>query len=80
MRRFRILLFTSMVIFFATNLLAQTFNVSTTPKLRMVLSNAAANGEDDTIVLSDGVYKTTDDGQGTFFLRSKEKSCNFFWI
>lgn len=48
------------------SLLAQTFNVSTTPELRTALTTAATNGEDDTIVLADGTYKTTDDGQGTF--------------
>lgn len=43
-----------------------TFNVSTTPELRTALTAAATNGEDDTIVLADGIYKTTDDRQGTF--------------
>ena len=59
----RILLF---VAFMALNLSAQTFNVSTTPELRTALLDAASNGEDDTIVLADGTYKTTDDSGGTF--------------
>ena len=48
------------------SLTAATFNVSTTPELRTALETAATNGEDDTIVLADGTYKTTDDGGGTF--------------
>ncbi|MBD3798255.1 MAG: hypothetical protein IE887_11165, partial [Campylobacterales bacterium] len=54
------------------SLLAQTFNVSTTPELRTALETAATNGEDDTIVLADGTYKTTDDGGGTFIYFSNE--------
>ena len=54
------------------SLLAQTFNVSTTPELRTALTTAATNGEDDTIVLADGTYKTTDDGGGTFIYFSNE--------
>ena len=49
-----------------------TFNVSTTPELRTSLSTASTNGEDDTIVLADGTYKTTDDGNGTFIYFSNE--------
>lgn len=51
---------------------AQTFNVSTTPELRTALTTAATNGQDDTIILADGTYKTTDDGQGTFKYLSNE--------
>ena len=51
---------------------AATFNVATTPELREALSIAATNGEDDTIVLSDGTFKTTDDGEGTFIYLSNE--------
>ena len=47
-------------------LTAETFNVSTTAEFRTALQNAAMNGEDDTIILADGTYTTTDDGQGTF--------------
>ena len=49
-----------------TGLLAQTFNVSTTPEFRTALLSATQNGEDDTIVLANGTYTTTDDGLGTF--------------
>jgi predicted outer membrane repeat protein len=56
----------SFILIMAISLQAQTFNVSTTDELRKALSNAAGNGEDDTIILADGVYKTTDDGGGTF--------------
>jgi hypothetical protein len=51
---------------------AATFNVSTTAELRAALSTAATNGEDDTINLADGTYKTTDDGEGTFIYLSNE--------
>ncbi|MBA6327393.1 hypothetical protein H4J46_05475 [Colwellia sp. MB02u-6] len=53
---------------------AATFNVSTTPELRIALSTAATNGEDDTINLADGTYKTTDDGEGTFIYLSNESN------
>jgi predicted outer membrane repeat protein len=56
----------SFILIMAMSLQAQTFNVSTTAELRDALTNAAGNGEDDTIILADGVYKTTDDGSGTF--------------
>jgi predicted outer membrane repeat protein len=51
---------------------AATFNVSTTAELRAALSTAATNGEDDTINLADGTYKTTDDAEGTFTYISNE--------
>jgi predicted outer membrane repeat protein len=53
-------------------LTAATFNVATTPELRTVLETTATNGEDDTIILADGTYKTTDDGGGTFIYFSNE--------
>ena len=56
----------------ASNLHAETFNVSTTAELRVALSTAATNGEDDTIILADGTYKTTDDGEGTLIYFSNE--------
>ncbi len=52
--------------------LSATFNVSTTPELRTALETAATNGEDDTIILADGTYKTTDDAGGTFIYLSNE--------
>lgn len=55
-----------------SSLLAQTFNVSTTPEFRTALTSAASNGEDDTIILADGTYKTTDDGVGTFIFLDNE--------
>lgn len=48
------------------NAFAQTIYVSQTAQLRQALESAALNGEADTIILSSGVYKTTDDGLGTF--------------
>jgi len=48
------------------NLHAQTFNVSTTPELRQALFDAASNSQDDTILIANGTYKTSDDGAGTF--------------
>ena len=50
----------------ALTLTAQTFNVSTTPEFRTALQDAAMNGEDDSIILADGTYKTTDDASGRF--------------
>ena len=61
MKKILILLIASIL-----SLFGGTFNVSTTPELRTALSTAATNGEDDTIIIADGTYKTTDDGQGTF--------------
>ena len=51
-----------------------TFNVSTTPEFRTALETSATNGEDDTIILADGTYKTTDDGKGTFIYLSNESN------
>jgi len=61
-----------MPLLFTAILFSATFNVSTTPELRTALTNAAQNGEDDTILLSDGTYKTTDDGKGTFVFFDNE--------
>ena len=61
-----------LVIFSSLNIQAETFNVSTTSELRVALNTAATNGEDDTIILADGTYKTTDDGEGTFVYLSNE--------
>jgi Leucine-rich repeat (LRR) protein len=51
---------------------AATFNVSTTAELRVSLTTASSNGEDDTINLAGGTYKTTDDGEGAFTYLSNE--------
>ncbi len=47
-------------------------HVSTTAEFRQALLDAAQNGVDDIIVLADGIYKTTDDGEGTFIYFSNE--------
>lgn len=52
--------------------LAATHNVSTTAELRQALLDAAGNGQDDTIVIADGTYATTDDGGGTFHYLSPQ--------
>ena len=52
--------------------LAGEFHVASTSELRAALEVAATNGEDDTIMLADGAYKTTDDGLGTFIYFSNE--------
>ncbi|PCJ15463.1 MAG: hypothetical protein COB02_17960 [Candidatus Cloacimonadota bacterium] len=44
----------------------EVFNVSTVTEFRNALSQSAGNGQTDTINLADGIYKTTEDGQGTF--------------
>lgn len=49
-----------------------THYVSDTPELRQALLDAAQNGLDDRIILADGIYKTTDDGEGTFTFSSTE--------
>ena len=54
------------VLIFTRNADAQTFYVSNLSQLRSSLENAAVNGEDDTIILAAGIYKTTGDGLGTF--------------
>ena len=56
----------------AISLNAEVFNISTTPELREALEVSATNGEDDTINIADGIYKTTDDGGGTFIYFSNE--------
>jgi len=43
-----------------------TFHVSTTPELRQALIEASGNRKDDIIILHAGIYKTADDGEGTF--------------
>lgn len=55
------------ILILLTNLaIAQTFNVSNTMQFRQALESSALNGENDIIVLSSGIYKTTDDGLGAF--------------
>ena len=53
--------------------LGQTFNVSTTAEFRTALENAALNSQEDTIRLASGVYKTTDDGVGSFSFSDTEE-------
>jgi len=55
-----------------TGLYAQIFDVSTTAAFRTALSDAAQNGENDTINLADGTYTTTDDEGGTFIFLDDE--------
>lgn len=56
------------------NVCAQTFNVSSTPELREALTVASSNGEDDIILLADGLYSTTSDAKGTFTYLSNESN------
>jgi hypothetical protein len=67
MKKISTLLFTTLLTAYGA-----TFNVSTTPELRIALTTAATNGEDDMIILSDGTYKTIDDNNGTFIYLSNE--------
>ena len=60
------------VLFFGVNCFAATFNVANTKEFRKALKKAAGNGQDDTIILNAGVYKTTDDGLGTFVFSDVE--------
>ena len=48
------------------NVLADTFEVTDTPQLRQALAAAQSNGQDDVIVLADGIYSTSADGLGPF--------------
>jgi len=50
-----------------------TFTVSNVSEFRQALEDSALNGEDDTINLQDGVYKTTNDALGTFTYNDEEK-------
>ena len=40
--------------------------VTDTPQLRQALTAAQSNGQDDVIVLADGIYSTSADGLGPF--------------
>jgi len=51
---------------------AQTFNVSSSQEFRQALQDATSNGQNDTIVLANGTYKTTDDSGGTFTFLDNE--------
>ena len=57
-----------------TSLIAQTFTVSNTHELRSALENAQRNQQDDTIILKKAIYKTTDDGAGTFVFTDDENT------
>ena len=64
-------------VFLATLLLtsgsfSKTFTVSNVSELRQALEDSALNGEDDTIELKAGVYKTTSDALGTFTFTDDE--------
>ncbi|MBI5374877.1 MAG: right-handed parallel beta-helix repeat-containing protein [Candidatus Schekmanbacteria bacterium] len=59
-------------LFLSNSISAATFKVSTTSEFRQALLDAAGNGEDDTIILNAGTYKTTDDGLGTFTFSDSE--------
>jgi len=51
---------------------SQTFTVSNVSEFRQALEDSALNGEDDTIQLKAGVYKTTSDGLGSFTYNDEE--------
>ena len=72
MKKISYLLIVIFISWFSVLTNAATLNVSTTPELREALTTAATNGEDDTIILEGGTYKTTDDGEGSFVYFSNE--------
>ena len=74
MKKITYLLILSTISWFSALTNGATLNVSTTPELREALTTAATNGEDDTIILADGTYKTTDDGEGVFIYLSTESN------
>ena len=49
------------------------WNVSNVTAFRQALEDASANGENDTIILTKGVYNTTSDGLGTFKFNDNEE-------
>ena len=51
---------------------ANDIYVSTSKELRDALIVSATNGADDVIHIAEGIYKTTDDGHGTFMYSSNE--------
>ena len=59
MKKFTCLLILSTISWFSALTNAATLNVATTPELREPLNIAASNGEDDTVILANGIYKTT---------------------
>ena len=56
------------LIAFSQTAFSATFNVANTPEFREALKFAPTNGEDDTIILADGIYKTSDYEQGVSFI------------
>ena len=58
--------------FLTIALFSQNFDVSTTSQFRQALKKAGQNGENDVIILEKGVYKTSDDGLGTFLYATDE--------
>ncbi len=65
---FLILLFINVVAF------AETFNVSNVSEFRQALENVSLNGENDVIILDKGIYKTTEDGLGSFKYDDQEEA------
>ena len=56
-----------------TSSFSKIFTVSNVAEFRKALEDSALNGEDDTIHLNPGTYKTTSDGLGTFTYNDEEK-------
>ena len=59
-------LFACLFLGWIPNVLADTFEVTDTPQLRQALTAAQSNGQDDVIVLADGIYSISADGLGPF--------------
>ncbi|MCP3428125.1 hypothetical protein [Opacimonas viscosa] len=72
MKKFIISMLAISILALSQTSFSATFNVANTPEFRDALKSAATNGENDTIILADGIYKTTDDGEGTFIYLSQE--------
>jgi len=53
-------------------IIENVIHVSNTSEFREALTTAASDGQDDIILLADGIYKTTDDGLGTFRYSSSQ--------
>jgi len=69
------------LIFTTLTLNSQVFNISSSKKLRESLKISASNNENNTIILTDGIYKTIDDNKGTFkYFSSEDKNLSIIGL
>lgn len=63
---------TALVLLVASPALAATFNPTTALEIQAALDSAAANGENDTIVIPAGTFLADDSGNSSFYYNSSE--------